>query len=138
MSAVHRVVMATVRKSLATARLRAEELRSQRDSMATISKGQQSAAIALGKRLREADRIAESWSLVQVAILAATLSGEDRPCAVCAGDDDADDDRPCAGFPDSCPTIYDVPADMPTHAGGVRCGCAGSRVLLTLSDDPGE
>lgn len=102
MSAVHRVVMATVRKSLATARLRAEELRSQRDSMATISKGQQSAAIALGKRLREADRIAESWSLVQVAILAAALSGEDRPCAVCADDD------------------------------------AGSRVLLTLSDDPRE
>lgn len=122
MSAVHRVVMATVRKSLATARLRAEELRSQRDSMATISKGQQSAAIALGKRLREADRIAESWSRVLTAALSY----------------DADDDRPCAGFPDSCPTIYDVPADMPTHAGGVRCGCAGSRVLLTLSDDPRE
>lgn len=77
MSAVHRVVLATVRKSLATAQLRAEELRSQRDSMATISKGQQSAAIALGKRLREADRIAESWSLVQVAILAAALSEDD-------------------------------------------------------------
>lgn len=77
MSAVHRVVLATVRKSLATAQLRAEELRSQRDSMATISKGQQSAAIALGKRLREADRIAESWSLVQVAILAAALSDDD-------------------------------------------------------------
>lgn len=116
MSAVHRVVLATVRKSLATAQLRAEELRSQRDSMATISKGQQSAAIALGKRLREADRIAESWSLVQVAILAAALSEDDT------------DDRPCAGFPDGCPALHDVPADTSTHAGGVRCGCAGSRI----------
>ncbi len=61
---LHRLVMADLRKSLAAAEYRAEALRSQRDATATVSRGQQSAALALGKRLREADRIAESWRQV--------------------------------------------------------------------------
>ena len=30
----------------------------------------------------------------------------------------------CPGFPDQCPNIRTVPADPPTHSGGIRCGCA--------------
>ncbi|MFD8577354.1 hypothetical protein ACFV1H_18725 [Streptomyces virginiae] len=30
----------------------------------------------------------------------------------------------CPGFPDRCPAIRTVPADPPTHYGGIRCGCA--------------
>lgn len=31
--------------------------------------------------------------------------------------------QPCAGFPDRCPNLVDVPADPPRHGGGIRCGC---------------
>ncbi|GAX57273.1 hypothetical protein [Streptomyces olivochromogenes] len=30
----------------------------------------------------------------------------------------------CPGFPEKCPNLRVVPADPPTHDGGVRCGCA--------------
>ncbi|MFF2731840.1 hypothetical protein ACFVS9_28515 [Streptomyces sp. NPDC058008] len=33
-------------------------------------------------------------------------------------------DLVCSRFPDTCPNIRTVPAEPPTHLGGIRCGCA--------------
>lgn len=68
---MHPVVVTTVNKALATAQLRAEQLRSKRNALSTVSTGQQNRAIELGKALREADAIAESWRQALVAMSSA-------------------------------------------------------------------
>ena len=68
---IHPVVVATVNKALATAQLKAEQLRSKRDALSTVSAGQQNQAIAVGKALREADAIAEGWRLLVQAVYGA-------------------------------------------------------------------
>ena len=65
---IHPVVVATVNKALATAQLKAEQLRSKRGALSTVSAGQQNQAIAVGKALREADAIADGWRSVVMTL----------------------------------------------------------------------
>jgi hypothetical protein len=74
---IHPVVVATVNKAMATAQLKAEQLRSKRGSLSTVSAGQQNQAIAVGKALREADAIAEGWRRLIQAVCGATEAHQD-------------------------------------------------------------
>lgn len=40
----------------------------------------------------------------------------------------------CPGFPDRCPNIRQVPADPPTHYGGIRCGCIDAQPVVGYRD----
>ena len=65
---IHPLVLATIENMRTRAELRAEVLRSQRESTTTASTSGQSQALAIGRRLREADAIAGSWLRVLAAV----------------------------------------------------------------------
>ena len=68
---IHPLVLATLENMRTRAELRAEVLRSQREATTTASTSGQSQAMAIGRRLREADAIAGSWLQVLAAVAAA-------------------------------------------------------------------
>lgn len=73
---IHPLVLATIENMRTRAELRAEVLRSQRESTTTASTSGQSQALAIGRRLREADAIAGSW----LRVLAAVNAAPAEPC----------------------------------------------------------
>lgn len=59
---VHALVLAHLTKQHADASLRLERLRSTREATSTATTGGSNRAIALGRRIREQERIVAGWS----------------------------------------------------------------------------
>jgi hypothetical protein len=84
MSEIHPLVLATIEHERAGRELELERLRSAREACATSSAGGQSRALALGKKIRQVERITASWRLVL-----ATVLGEVEDAQETAGDTQA-------------------------------------------------
>jgi hypothetical protein len=102
MNEIHPLVLATIEHERARRELELERLRSAREACATSSAGGQSRALALGKKIRQVERITASWRLVLATVLDDDPRGEACPhdCDHCHGADCPCPRMGCAGDPD--------------------------------------
>lgn len=66
---IHPLVLATIENERARRELELERLRSAREACVTSSAGGQNRALALGKKIRELEKIVGSWRLVLATML---------------------------------------------------------------------
>lgn len=100
---IHPLVLATIEEHRARRELELERLRSARNACTTASPGGQSRAMALGKKIREAEAIVASWRLAVATLLDDDPRGEACPfdCDSCHDEETCPCPRMgCAGDPD--------------------------------------
>lgn len=66
---IHPLVLATIENERARRELELERLRSAREACVTATTGGQNRALALGKKIRELEKIVGSWRLVLATVL---------------------------------------------------------------------